>query len=397
MGKATDWTGKRIGKLVIIKQIESVRKPNGIPVRVWRVKCDCGNEISMRASILSAYLTGRRSMIASCGCEYKKSFSNFKFKDWTGVRVGRLVVIENLGHRGPSGHRRRVWKAKCDCGKEIEIEAGNLSTAARGKRVGKRYDGISCGCARTEAAKKFGKTHGATAGGKASSEYASWSKMRQRCLNKKCKEYKWYGANGITICDRWLESFENFLADMGEKPNKNLTIERINGLGNYEPGNCRWATKKEQSRNTRRTVRVEYKGKIRSLADLAEEAGLKNFVVYQRVVKLGWSVEDALQGGRATEVFLEMDGERMSIHEWAKKYSMKPMLLYGRLHTGHSLKEALSRKKYEPPKFEINGESKTLSEWSKIYDMPRGIVKNRVASGWSALDALTTTIGKRKK
>lgn len=91
------------------------------------------------------------------------------------------------------------------------------------------------------------KTHGMTY----TSEYTTWLSMKDRCLRTKNKKYKDYGGRGITVCERWRDSFENFLADMGRKPSANLSIDRINNDGNYEPGNCRWATQLEQVRNRR--------------------------------------------------------------------------------------------------------------------------------------------------
>jgi hypothetical protein len=96
--------------------------------------------------------------------------------------------------------------------------------------------------------------HGDSRAAGSTSEYASWERIIQRSTNPRMHNWKYYGGRGITVCDRWRNSFENFLADMGRKPSPRLSIDRINNDGNYEPGNCRWATQKEQIANRRRTI-----------------------------------------------------------------------------------------------------------------------------------------------
>ncbi|MFK3741057.1 hypothetical protein [Massilia sp. TN1-12] len=125
--------------------------------------------------------------------------------------------------------------------------------------------------------------------------YSKYQAMKQRCLNPKHKSYADYGGRGIKVCDRWLESFANFLADMGVAPD-GMTIERDKSDGNYEPSNCRWATKQEQGKNTRSNVKVEIDGKsYPTLRDAAIAHGLPYGTVRMRTAGYGWSIERALK------------------------------------------------------------------------------------------------------
>jgi len=123
-------------------------------------------------------------------------------------------------------------------------------------------------------------------------EYEAWRAMRQRCLNPKHRAYKRYGARGITICARW-SNYSAFLADMGRCP-PGLTLERKDNALGYGPENCIWATRKAQQRNRRNTLKVEFEGQLRPLAEIAEERGKPYHLVWDRVFRSGWTVEKAV-------------------------------------------------------------------------------------------------------
>ena len=199
--------------------------------------------------------------------------------DLTGQSFSRLTVV-GLVRRGP-----RHWLCKCSCGKDAEVRQDRL-LAGRTK---------SCGCLHRElmlATTRLGHE----------SEYDIWKAMKQRCCNPSSKDYYRYGGRGISMCQRWKLSFNAFLADMGIRPSKNHSIDRIDNDGNYEPGNCRWATASQQARNKRRDQLIEWNGQSLCVRDWERVLGFKRDVVRQRL-KAGWSVEDALTAPKAVRNF----------------------------------------------------------------------------------------------
>jgi hypothetical protein len=138
------------------------------------------------------------------------------------------------------------------------------------------------------APRNYWRTHGLSG----SPTHKAWKNMVQRCTNQRLPEFKHYGARGIRICDRW-RSFKNFLADMGVMPAAGLTLDRIDNDGNYEPGNCRWATRQQQAENTRATSVVIVRGEPASLNEWARRSGLKKSLIRDRI-RRGWSPESAV-------------------------------------------------------------------------------------------------------
>lgn len=160
--------------------------------------------------------------------------------DLTGQRFGRLKVKALTLKIG----RKVKWICRCDCGTPLIVHAGDLRSG----------NTKSCGCLQVERAREANTVHrhgeGSYRNGR-TPEFIAWQNMVARCSNPQHPSFRYYGGRGINVCERWRSSYENFLADMGRRPSPDLTLDRINNNGNYEPDNCRWATHSDQMRNRR--------------------------------------------------------------------------------------------------------------------------------------------------
>ncbi len=205
--------GSRFGMLVVVARAAPAIYENTTHSQ-WLCKCDCGNQTIVQTQRL------RTSKTKSCGC--------YRGDAWEpGRKIHNLTLLENT--------MDRKWKAMCVCGNIIEAHATNLLN---------RQD---CGC-------RLGAPHPSFKHGETQSrEYRSWAGAKGRCLNPSNPKYPVYGGRGIKFCDRWANSFAAFLEDMGRAP-PHTEIDRINVNGNYEPANCRWATRQVQSRNKQNSI-----------------------------------------------------------------------------------------------------------------------------------------------
>ncbi len=212
--------------------------------------------------------------------------------DLVGKIFGKLTVLE---YAGKSKYGGRLWLCECECGNKVTVQTAQLNN-------GQKKD---CGCSAKanfisniiplahKANKKY-KNHSD------SRLYTCWRGMLSRCTNKADEYFKDYGGRGITICQEWrnFDNFADWAIDNGYTDE--LTIDRLDVNGNYEPANCRWATAKEQANNKRNTKYFEYKGEQKTLSQLADEYGIKYRLLRERVVDEGWEIERALTTPKMT-------------------------------------------------------------------------------------------------
>lgn len=193
--------------------------------------------------------------------------------DLTGKKFGMLTCV-CIGEKDKSG--KTQWNVFCECGAKKLVRLNDL----RSNKV------TSCGCKRIALSKKHGlHSH---------ELYMTWYGMIERCRNSNHVGFLRYGGSGIDVCERWAESINNFIDDMGERPSKLHTLDRIDNTKGYSKENCRWATKKEQSRNRKDNVYVVYNGINILLKDLSELKNINYQVLHRRLFISGWDIEKSI-------------------------------------------------------------------------------------------------------
>lgn len=266
MPKALDLTDQRFGKLKAVSKADE----RGVDGSVrWHCVCDCGTLVIKSANAL------RFGAVTSCGCSKTA-------EDLTGRIFGRWTVMSLHAERLKNGGT--TWVCECECGTTAKVTRNNL---IRGLSK-------SCGCLKNELSSAritaICTTHGMTG----SPEYLSWAGMIQRCYNPNHDAYIRYGGSGITVCDEWRGSFEKFYADMGERPSEEHTLDREDNEGNYTPDNCRWATWHVQQNNRKDTKKYLFNGGHVTLAEIARDAGVGYFPLYNRVVRKKIAIQAAI-------------------------------------------------------------------------------------------------------
>lgn len=210
------------------------------------------------------------------GFNYREVGFMKSFKDLTGQKFGRLFVIGRANNKSGKPH----WLCKCDCGNEVVVEGYNLKTGHT----------RSCGCLQKETNIKRLTTHDLSK----SRIYRTWRAIKNRCFNKNLKEYKNYGGRGIIVCAEWLNDFQAFYDwSIMNGYTDELTIDRIDNDGNYEPLNCRWTTRKEQANNRRMCRIFTYNGVTKNYKQWCDFLNI-NYKTFHTRISRGWEIEKAL-------------------------------------------------------------------------------------------------------
>lgn len=356
-----DLSGKKFDKLTVIRDVGCDEKHRG---RVWLCKCDCGNEISMGASVLKSgkskscgcsssiqNLTGKRfgklvvlrresvnkhgSATWQCQCDcgsepVVKSTKELKTKrlqscdcsivnknraDIAGRRYGKLVAIKDVGLNKKSGSR--LWLCKCDCGGESTVSPGVLNSG----------NTKSCGCEKTRA---HNKTHDC----KPAKLHSVWSSMKDRCYNPNYKGYCNYGGRGIEVCDEWKDSYISF-RDWAfvNGYQEGLSIDRIDNNGPYAPWNARWVEKGVQANNTRANVWITINGETKTMAQWSKYSGVSYDLIRNRVNRK-IPPEHLLDPPRNQATAIEINGITKTVTEWGREFGIKPVTIGSRIRAG---------------------------------------------------------------
>lgn len=255
-----------------------------------------------------------------------------KAMDLKNQRFGRAIVLKRVENKG----RYVRWLCKCDCGNEFVALTQHLRNGSV----------KSCGCLLKEiAGQKFIKLN--TKHGKHKTRlYKIWAAIKGRCFNKNNLAYKNYGGRGITICDEWINNYPAFEIWANENGyNDTLTIDRIDVNGNYEPSNCRWATRQEQQNNRRACRYITYNGKTKTIAEWARILNIPANRIWHRLDR-GWSIKQALSTKKREARLIEYQGKKRTIKEWATVLKISVDTIRARIRMGWPIELVLSQKNY---------------------------------------------------
>lgn len=245
-----------------------------------------------------------------------------EMKDYSGLKIGTLLV-ESFEKRvtGATKRSRIYWKCLCDCGNETFIDASRLNSAK------------SCGCLQGE---RHGKSY--------TKIYRVWRGVIERCYDPKNKNFKTYGAAGVTVCDAWRNSFESFFNDMGDRPTEKHSLDRIENSKGYCKDNCRWATPKEQANNKTNNVILEFEGISKTLSQWADTTSIPLEVLRCRINKHKWPIKKALTTPNNEYITLiELDGKALSLPQWSKEKGLPYKTVFARIsERGWPIEKALN-------------------------------------------------------
>lgn len=249
------------------------------------------------------------------------------FQDYSGRQFGRLTVIKRLPNVGAA----IIWECRCDCGRLAAVRAGNLRSG----------NSTSCGCVRNKKTAERSTKHGHSRAHKRTPEYIAWKGMIARCHSSPSRrDWERYGGRGISVCDVWRTSFQEFYDHIGPRPSPKHSVDRIDNNLGYQPGNVRWATATSQARNTRRNRRYPVSRGLSCLAELAERAGI-NYSTAKDRLRRGWAPSDVVSTPVRKPPAFEYKGRAMPLAELVRNSSLSRSGIQRRLDAGWSVTDAV--------------------------------------------------------
>lgn len=309
-----------------------------------------------------------------------------KVKDIAGQRFGRLKVCWEAGL---DYDRHMKWLCECDCGKEVIVRGSDL-------RKGKQ---VSCGCYKRENASLIARTHGMSN----NRIYHIWNGIKDRCNRPTNHAFKYYGGRGITLCDAWLD-FEAFMSwAFSHGYDTNLTIERIDVNGNYEPENCKWISLPDQAMNTRKTHYITIGEETLPLTMWEKRKGHSKGLINGRL-RRGFSEEDAVNLPKLKKQalrYITFKGKKQTVAKWSKELGIPSATIRRRIDVlGWSEDKALScmagKERERDVILEYDGKKLNMTEWSKLTGIAHKTISERIKRGWSTEKTLTTPTIKKQ-
>jgi hypothetical protein len=310
-----------------------------------------------------------------------------RFDPKVGDVIGGLTLLNIGSMKKANGHFESIYVCRCTCGEQVGLARYQL-----------RQRTMCFTCSELERRRKIAKHGLFSAPG-----YHSWQKINSRCLRPNDRAYPRYGGRGITVCERWHrdnpDGLKNFLEDMGPKPGKNFSVDRIDNDKGYEPTNCRWATPKTQSDNRRNTIRIAIDGTTKTLSEWATLAGIKRAALLARY-QGGTRGADLLKPTRAAGPrYITVNGETKQLHEWAAVSGVSANTIKLRLDSknpppphdavfmpsqrGRQLNGLmLHQDRKDSNMITALGKTRNVAAWARETGLSEGCLRYRVRQGW---------------